>query len=258
MDAETKALQEFFADISSSSDLTSAFNVNEFSQLNPSDFNIGRIETLYSLAYNQANSTNQSIKDALSQDLYFVSTLTKFSTQTSTLIGHLSLVSTPTTNTLIPEYTTNYTAIQLRADAELAKAQWLGEVITAIQARPVVQTPDTELATTLSEQRYKESAHPDQQNVSFYTSIFPLTRALTAPWLYALMFVSTVITILSIGVFLRFANVEFEIKLPSSGSSGSDGLLGMFSSISPTMYTALVGGGIVVGAGIAYAISRYS
>lgn len=255
MDAETRAIQEFFADISSSSELNNAFNLSEFTQLDPDNFNISRIETIYSLAYNQENSTNTSIKRALSEDIYFASTLTKFSTQTSTLIGRLSAVSTPTTNTLLPEYRTNYSAILTRADAELLKVQWLGEVIPAIQARPAVETSDVKIASSVSEQRYKESAHPDQ-NVSFYTSKFPLTRALSPPWLYALMFISTVITILSIGVFLRFANVEFEIKLPAS--SGGSGLLDMYSSISPGMYTVLVGGGIVVGAGIAYGISKYS
>lgn len=258
MDAEHRALEEFFTDMGSNPEINTLLDTSNFPVLDTDTFNFPAIQTIYSSAYQAANSTDSSIRSAFEET--FKPNFSTFSSATYKLISSFAKVSTSGEglSTLVGYPSTALNAILLKSQGEIVKMEYLNDILVAIQqtgAEP--NSTDEKTAkqkVAISEQRYEESAHPDR-DVNFYQSNFPLTRALKAPWLYALMFISTVITILSIGIFLRFANVELELKLPLG--EGGSGFLTSYANIDSRTYMFLVGGGIAVGGIVAYLVYRY-
>lgn len=204
--------------------------------------------------------TKESIERGLAQSTVESSfnsamTLTNASstlTSATNLIDRLNREANKTIQ-LNPALETNVKDISQHLSNEIIKAKTISEMMYSLL--PSDGTIGSSQNIDAASQRFHEVAHPDQ-SVSMYESKFPLNRPLSASWLYGLMFLSTLITILSIAVFLKFANVEFQIKLPQGDGVG--GLLESFGSIPPTTYAILVGGSIVAGAGVAYAIYKYS
>jgi hypothetical protein len=154
----------------------------------------------------------------------------------------------------------NYTGFITKMDAEIQKLTNINDSLQeGIQAsrKPSGESIERDVAHLRNEQ----VKHPDQ-HVSYYEhTLFPLNRPLTATWLYILMFVSTFLVIVSILIFLRIAHIEVDIKFPFTESEGGGGVgqfLDIFSTISPSAYVIIIGGGALVGGGIAYAIAKYA
>jgi hypothetical protein len=150
--------------------------------------------------------------------------------------------------------TTLFTAVSTSAQSAMFLANTLKDNLAELR-----NTDQESEAVVISKQREEETNSPDA-NVSDYASKIPLNRPLTTVWIIILLFLSTLMTLLALGIFLQFASVEIDIKLPTSewGGEAGGGLLGSFSEISPRAYAFLVGSGILVGGGVAYAVAKYA
>jgi len=119
-------------------------------------------------------------------------------------------------------------------------------VLDILNEQDVSKIPDERVDLETSETRSDQARHPDR-SVGFYegSRMFPITRPISAIWLCCIMAISMFFILLGLGIFLRFAHIEIDIKTPFGGGAGST--LSAIGDTPPIQYTSVIGGAALFG-----------
>lgn len=122
----------------------------------------------------------------------------------------------------------------------------LVNVLDILNEQNVSKISEERIDLETSETRSDQARHPDR-GVGFYegSRFFPMTRPMSAIWLCCIMAISMFFILLALGIFLRFAHIEIDIKTPFGGGAGS--ALSAIGDTPPIQYTTVIGGAALVG-----------
>jgi hypothetical protein len=243
---EGRQLEEFFVG-------TAAFNeswVPQVQSTEPQLINTDKIDVSNTLLFANTATTY----DSFQQNYNIAPTVSRRQAILNTAITNFDSAVQGSLNTAQQErFDTFKRDIQATTQRVENIATYLNDEIRIRQLSP----PDS--STSAAAQRAEQMKHPDKQASYYEQPWFLLNRPLRAPWLYTLLALSVLILLVSIGIFMRMAHIEFDIKFPTSEGPGMfSGLFDSFSTMSPMMYFITVGGGLVVGGVAAYFIAKYT
>jgi hypothetical protein len=126
------------------------------------------------------------------------------------------------------------------------QGSFLVNVKDILDTSPASKVSEERVDLETSDTRSDQARHPDH-GVGFYegSRFFPMTRPMSAIWLCCIMAISMFFILLALGIFLRFAHIEIDIKTPFGGGAAST--LSAIGDTPPKQYTAVIGGAAAAG-----------
>ena len=136
-------------------------------------------------------------------------------------------------------YTTMKTGIEMQRS-------FLVNVKDILDTSPASNVSEERVGLETSDTRSDQARHPDH-GVGFYegSRVFPMTRPMSAIWLCSILAISMFFILLALGIFLRFAHIEIDIKTPFGGGVAST--VAAIGDTPPIQYTTVIGGAAAVG-----------
>lgn len=153
---------------------------------------------------------------------------------------------------------TGYTAINTYiTDLETRELPVLELLDNCLKEKYIIDTEALDAqkqATEESKDRMQSLQHPER-NTSYYEGWFPIFRPMQEVTLFALFGIAMALLTLSLYIFLKMSDVEFNVSFGSTvGGTG-----GAFASLPPlSEFAPYLGGGLLVGVGGAALVYKYA